>query len=631
MNNLALWSLQTIAIVAVAALAARAMKAAHPMARLVLWQLTLLACLLLPVVRPWQSEVVTAVQMGPRIDTAPAAGNAVRSASAFAMPTLTEASAFLLAAGIAIRFAVLAVGMFRLRKYRRDARCFAADACWQAEAQLLISEAVPSPVTFGLLHPVILLPSHFEALDARLRDTILYHEILHVRRRDWLFAVAEEAIRGLLWFHPAIWWTIREIQLAREEVVDKEVVETMNAREAYVDALLAIAASPLGSHMTPAPFGSSFMRRRKHLKHRVVSLFREVNMSKAKSVSALIAGVCALALSCWYVTGALPLQAAPQEVVDGPGVTVDTGGVRLLHRSSVSYSTELRSREIQGTVVVQVRTDANGSVVDASVTSGPDELRKTVLQSVLGWHFAHDSANTTRQVAVTFSLPKSAAPAVEPAQQPLQVITRNSQGATSMMRMGAPNPMLPISGIKVIGLADDQRDELLSRLPLRVGDTPTVQTFSEFMKAVHAFDEHLTVVTAHQEGVSEQEITIRLTPAGPLAPPPPLPPPPPAAELTAPAGTIKIGPNVAAGNLVTKVEPVYPELAKAARVQGTVRFQAVIGPDGLVQNLHLLLGPPLLVQAAMQAVQQWVYKPVLLNGQPVSVTTTIDVDFTLAQ
>jgi protein TonB len=76
---------------------------------------------------------------------------------------------------------------------------------------------------------------------------------------------------------------------------------------------------------------------------------------------------------------------------------------------------------------------------------------------------------------------------------------------------------------------------------------------------------------------------------------------------------------------------VYPPLAKAARVQGTVKFEATIGKDGTIQNLHLISGPPLLVQAAQQAVAQWQYKPTLLNGEPVEVLTTIDVNFTLSQ
>jgi protein TonB len=81
--------------------------------------------------------------------------------------------------------------------------------------------------------------------------------------------------------------------------------------------------------------------------------------------------------------------------------------------------------------------------------------------------------------------------------------------------------------------------------------------------------------------------------------------------------------------LVSQTPPVYPPLAKAAQVQGTVRFDAAIGMDGKVTNLQLISGPPLLVPAAMEAVRQWVYQPVLVNGKAVEASTTVDVNFTL--
>jgi TonB family protein len=99
----------------------------------------------------------------------------------------------------------------------------------------------------------------------------------------------------------------------------------------------------------------------------------------------------------------------------------------------------------------------------------------------------------------------------------------------------------------------------------------------------------------------------------------------------APPGTLRVGSTVQEANLLSKTPPAYPPLARAAHVQGTVRFDATIGKDGRVENLQLISGPPLLVQAGMDAVRQWVYKPVLLNGQPVPVVTTIDINFTLTE
>ena len=76
---------------------------------------------------------------------------------------------------------------------------------------------------------------------------------------------------------------------------------------------------------------------------------------------------------------------------------------------------------------------------------------------------------------------------------------------------------------------------------------------------------------------------------------------------------------------------VYPPLARQTRISGTVRLHAIIGKDGTVHELEVMNGHPLLVQAALEAVRQWRYKPTLLNGEPVEVDTTIDVIFSLNQ
>jgi TonB family protein len=107
------------------------------------------------------------------------------------------------------------------------------------------------------------------------------------------------------------------------------------------------------------------------------------------------------------------------------------------------------------------------------------------------------------------------------------------------------------------------------------------------------------------------------------AAPPPQPPAPP------PAPAQRIGSQVAQANLVRRVAPVYPPLARAAQVQGVVLLETSIDKTGRVADVSVLSGHPLLNDAAVQAVQQWTYQPVLLNGQPVDVVTTVTVNFVL--
>ena len=91
----------------------------------------------------------------------------------------------------------------------------------------------------------------------------------------------------------------------------------------------------------------------------------------------------------------------------------------------------------------------------------------------------------------------------------------------------------------------------------------------------------------------------------------------------------RVSPEVAQANLVTSVPPAYPPLATAARVQGNVLLQVEISVQGLVQNVTVLSGHPLLNEAAIQAVRKWTYKPIIVNGQTVPVITTVTVNFTL--
>ena len=94
------------------------------------------------------------------------------------------------------------------------------------------------------------------------------------------------------------------------------------------------------------------------------------------------------------------------------------------------------------------------------------------------------------------------------------------------------------------------------------------------------------------------------------------------------AQKVTVSSGVAQGLLVHQVTPRYPPQARQARVQGTVVLQALIGKDGSVRNLHAVSGPPLLTQAAVDAVKQWRYKPYYLDGQPVEAETQINVKFT---
>jgi protein TonB len=302
-------------------------------------------------------------------------------------------------------------------------------------------------------------------------------------------------------------------------------------------------------------------------------------------------------------------------------------GASVIHRTGVNYPPAALQAGVQGTVQVQVKLDSTGVVNDAQVLSGPDELRKAVLESVLQWHFTREVAGTTRVIQIAFEVPKPGE--THPVPGGLLGPTAVPPGIGTMRAVqlyataaGGPQGPSRITSIQVVGLSEQATTELLASLPVHEGDEWNADAMQKANQALKAFDEHLTVQTSRivQSASGNTEVFLRIAAVN--------------AQTVSPAGAagrIKVGGNVEGAMIVNKVPPVYPAAAKEAGVSGVVHLAAIIGKDGRVQELHALSGPPLLIQAAIDAVRQWVYRPTLLNGNPVEVETTIDINFTLNQ
>jgi protein TonB len=112
----------------------------------------------------------------------------------------------------------------------------------------------------------------------------------------------------------------------------------------------------------------------------------------------------------------------------------------------------------------------------------------------------------------------------------------------------------------------------------------------------------------------------------PRPPDPPTPPPAPKIQRVAPT---RVSSTVQASRLISRIDPVYPQLAKIAHIEGTVIAEARITESGTIDSLRILSGNPLFFQSVMDAVKQWRYEPTLLSGEPIDVITTITVNFRL--
>ena len=108
-------------------------------------------------------------------------------------------------------------------------------------------------MTFGGLRPLILVPTALASVPAAQQFAMVTHELHHVARRDWLVVIAEECVRAAAWFHPAVWFAIAEVQLAREEVVDRCTVASTGSRQDYLEALVTVAAGSRAMSPHPRP------------------------------------------------------------------------------------------------------------------------------------------------------------------------------------------------------------------------------------------------------------------------------------------------------------------------------------------------------------------------------------------
>jgi protein TonB len=197
-----------------------------------------------------------------------------------------------------------------------------------------------------------------------------------------------------------------------------------------------------------------------------------------------------------------------------------------------------------------------------------------------------------------------------------EAVLRSLIVAPAVPRAASPEPMAPKIQTKFV--AREFRLPLLTALSIPEKAHPAAQ-------ASLAPDIGVEGGSPQGNGIGVPGIDL----AG-SAPDAPVPPPQTPPKERPHSGPVRIG-SMLGANLIHKVMPVYPPLAKSTHVQGIVEFTALISKEGKIENIQLVRGHPLLVPAATEAVLQWRYRPTLLNGVPVEVITDIIVNFTLNQ
>jgi TonB family protein len=416
-GNLAIYSLQIAVIVAVASVLPWLLKLDNAGARYAYWRAIGLLCLALPWIQPYQrSHPTSTAGTGTVIDTV-----VVSAVSAGDQGRVDWAPIVLsvIAVGVLLRLAWLGLGLFKLRQLRLSASSgpmqiddVDLQSTMGTRAGIRHTSAVDQPVTFGLRRPVILLPDRLRSQPADIRRAVVGHELVHVQRRDWAWLVLEEFVVCLFWFHPAVWWLVSRIQLAREEVVDELAILLTGRRKVYVEALLAFADST--SVLPIAAFA-----RRRHLFRRIALVSKEDVMSSRRIVASCAAMALVVIAGSWYTVSAFPLRGAAQVVQrKGPGpieqrahaVTPENPIPRRVHAED-PVMPDIPG-VTGGTMVVKLTLDEVGRIAEARVTEiavkGTDfsiglagnDLTAQIERSVSG--LPPETATAVRQAAPAF-------------------------------------------------------------------------------------------------------------------------------------------------------------------------------------------------------------------------------------
>jgi beta-lactamase regulating signal transducer with metallopeptidase domain len=245
--NLAAYALQLAAIVTVAVAATRALRIRLPRHSLRLWQTVLAIGLLLPLAQP-RNAAPSALQ----VFTASFSATAFAQSGASLVPAPLDPARIILmivAAGIVARLLWLGLGLIRLRSIvarttaDESLASIAGDFMTSlgVAADVRVSDDLDGPATVGVRRPLVLMPRSVLAMPAAVQRAIICHELVHVKRGDWVQTIAEEIWRSILWFHPHARLIAAKLSLSREMVVDEQTILLTRDRRAYAEALLAFS------------------------------------------------------------------------------------------------------------------------------------------------------------------------------------------------------------------------------------------------------------------------------------------------------------------------------------------------------------------------------------------------------
>lgn len=534
--------------------------------------------------------------------------------------------------------------------------------------QIRVSHEVRVPVAAGIDEVTILLPPHWQAWPLEKLRAVLAHEMAHVRRDDPQTMLLASLTLCLFWLNPMVYWLRQQLTEQAEGACDEAALQEVRPKE-YARILIEFATD-VGREGSRLAAASTAAVHRSLTGRRIEYIF-SISGNQGGKHPMIRTLLIAVLIPALYLTASAQFDQ-------------DQNGSAKTRSTMISVASQQQADQLES----QLREDPeNLSLRQALMMFYVNERNNAALMPHLLWMIEHhpeapmaplplfhvpprlgplaDSLAAHNSTQADHERMKAAwenallqhsdSPDVlynaglflqgEDSQRALGLFTQ-AQQLTAANEAKQARYLQAISTIYAAAMISDGSNgsgrASLSNIAISSTLAANLRTALDTSNNPALFNQvgtTLVQLSRDEEGLSLIQRAIDLDPTNPkwkealewaqaeparrramqqLAAGPP-------------SNAVRVSSQVAESNLVKKVDPVYPALAKQARISGTVEFTVEIGTDGKVESLQLVRGHPLLVNAAKNAVLQWIYRPTLLNGNPVVVTTTVEVPFSIPQ
>jgi TonB family protein len=544
-------------------------------------------------------------------------------------PDWKTAFIFLWMSGSLLALAQMLVACVAIWRVRRTALPFADRELSTALSQtlgirhpvdVLESRTGSMPMTFGILRSAVFMPSDAGTWSHERRRMVLLHELAHVRRGDVATHLLARAALAVYWWNPLAWKAWREFLKERERATDDLVLNAGERASEYADHLLDVAWSMRS--ITGVGSAAVAMARRSQLEGRLMAILDAgVNRRAPGRAAAVVAGLLAVVMVAPFAAVQAQNEQAQQAIPADIDASISSAHAQrnfaMLDNAAIAAE-RLRKFEVAQKLLaaaLAIRGEESGQQSVAYgmglLNLGDLERKRNQAKSAERFYAQASQVLGDRPegaaALIHLGIAALGARDFPRAYDYFQHAQRvdPSQAATALMWMGLTRERM--GGIDEAETFFKQALGLQDQNSLQAATT--MRVYAQFLRNQSRSSEAADV-DSRANAIPNARSVI--------------------ASPQRSEGVYRIGGGVTAPSVLEKIEPEYTEEARIAKLAGTVVVGGEVGPDGLAHNVRILRGLGLgLDQKAIEAIQQWRFKPGMKEGQPVNVAVNIEVNFRL--